>query len=51
MFKSENTRPNPFFRQDQSPIQVPMLRKTGRFPYWEDDMVQIISVPFLTAST
>ncbi len=45
-FKTEATQPAPFLRESTTPVDVPMMRRTGDMPYAETERAQIVAIPF-----
>lgn len=45
-FDAERTRPLPFATADGRSIEHPMMTESGRYPYYEADGIQAISLPY-----
>jgi serpin B len=48
-FKTEATQPAPFLRESATPVDVPMMRRTGDMPYAETERAQVVAIPFQRA--
>lgn len=45
-FQTRNTGPERFHRHDGTPIDVPTMRRTGRYAYTETDGFQVLELPY-----
>lgn len=45
-FNKEATRPEPFHLSDGNSIEVPMMRRTGRVAYYENEALQAVRLPY-----
>jgi serpin B len=46
VFEKKATRDEPFHLLDESTKAVPMMYRSGRYPYYEDELVQVLEMPY-----
>jgi serpin B len=49
-FSPKSTSPGPFYLSSKNSINVPMMQQTYSFPYFENDLFQLIALPFIGKS-
>ncbi len=45
-FETQNTKPMPFYTPSGKPVKVPMMYQEARFPYFENNSVQVLELPY-----
>jgi serpin B len=45
-FKKENTDPGNFYISDESAVKSPFMHQRGNYPYFEDDELQALEIPY-----
>ncbi len=45
-FNKDHTRPDVFYKEQDKTLEVPFMNQSLRLPYYENDLLQMISIPY-----